>query len=298
VQDTADAWAVSMSAGHSYRINLSQPEQGCVSVALYPAGTRGDFDDATPVKQLRCGGYMLYTPKAGEGGRFSLLVFAQSNRRGLQPYRLEVAGAGADDTAPGLELANYEHARGSLKATGIDVVDLYRFSIDRRSDVKVTLRGHAFALQLLDDKGHRLATGDEGELERRIAPGRYFVAVRAEGRDGGAYVLTRAARTITRTSVDMPNRAAPGESLRVSVRVGPNASGPVQITIQRFDPLAGWQFFRQVTVNASGGSGGYAFTPPAVGRWRATAAFLGTRSAAPSEAGFAGVLVAPPLAGS
>jgi hypothetical protein len=298
VQDTADAWAVSMSAGHSYRVNLSQPEEGCVSVALYPAGTRGDFDTATPVKTLRCGGYALYTPKAGEGGRFSLLVFAQSNRRGPQPYRLEVAAAGPDDTSPGLPLANYQQARGSLKATGIDVVDLYRFSLATRSDLKVSLRGNAFALQLLDDKGHRLATGPDGELERRIVPGRYFIAVRAEGRDGGRYVLTRAARTITSTSVSMPNRAAPGQSLRVSVSVKPGGSGPVQITVQRFDPLAGWQFFRQVTVSASGGAASYAFTPPAEGRWRATAAFLGTRTAAPSAAGFAGVLVAPPLGGN
>jgi hypothetical protein len=208
-----------------------------------------------------------------------------------------VAGAGADDTSPGLPLANYQQARGALKATGIDVLDLYRFSIAMRSDLKVTLRGHAFALQLLDDKGRRLATGDEGELERRIPPGRYFIAVRAQGRDAGRYVLVRAARAITRTTVDLPNRAAPGQPLRVAVKVSPNASGPVQITIQRFDPLAGWQFFRLVNATASGGSAAISFTPPAEGRWRATAAYLGTRAAAPSEAGFAGVLVAPPLAG-
>jgi hypothetical protein len=52
-----------------------------------------------------------------------------------------------------------------------------------------------------------------------------------------------------------------------------------------------------VTVTASGGSAGSRFTPPAEGRWRATAAFLGTRTDAPSGAGFAGVLVAPPLGG-
>jgi hypothetical protein len=110
-------------------------------------------------------------------------------------------------------------------------------------------------------------------------------------------VLVRAARTITHTSVNMPNRAAPGQSLRVSVKVGPGASGPVQITLQRFDPLAGWQFFRLVSATSANGAAGISFTPPAEGRWRATAAFLGTRSAAPSQAGFAGVLVAPPLQG-
>lgn len=295
VQDTADAYAVSMSAGRSYRINLSQPEGGCVSLALYPAGTRGSFDNASPVKRLGCGGYILYTPRAGEGGRFSLLVSAQSGKRGAQPYRLDFAAAGADDTAPGLALANYQQARGSLSGGGIDVVDLYRFSITTRSDLKLTLRGHAFGLQLLDDTGHRLATGTDGALEQRINPGRYFVAVRAAGREAGKYLLVRAARTITRTSVTMPNRAAPGQSLRVGVNVSPGASGPVEITLQRFDPLAGWQFFRLVKTTASAGSAGVSFTPPAEGRWRATAAFLGTRSAAPSRAGFAGVLVAPAL---
>ena len=168
VQDTADAYAVSMSAGHSYRINLSQPDGGCVSLALYPAGTRGDFDSATAVKRLRCGGYLLYTPRAGEGGRFSLYVSAQTGKRGPQPYRLDFAAAGADDTSPGLPLANYEKASGSLSAVTIDVVDLYRFSVTRRSDLKLTLRGHAFDLQLLSDKGKRLGTGEEGVLEQRI----------------------------------------------------------------------------------------------------------------------------------
>jgi hypothetical protein len=37
------------------------------------------------------------------------------------------------------------------------------------------------------------------------------------------------------------------------------------------------------------------FTPPSVGRWRATAAYRGTRGTAPSEAGFSRFLVAAPL---
>ncbi len=297
VQDISDAWSVSMSAGVSYRVNLSQPDGGCVSLAIYPPGTRGDFDEATPVKRLGCGGYTLFTPKAGEGGRYSFLASAQSSKRGPQPYHLQAAIATSDDTSPGLPLANYQHARGSLRGSAIDVVDLYRFDVAQRSDLKLTLKGHTFGLELLTDKGHRIGDADEGELEQRIAPGRYFVAVRADGRDGGSYVLERAARAITHTSVSLPNRTAPGQSIRVSVKVSPSGSGPVQITIQRFDPLAGWQFFRQVTVTASAGSAGYSFVPPSVGRWRATAAFLGTRADAPSQAGFASDLVAPPLQG-
>jgi hypothetical protein len=298
VQDTADAWSTVMRAGTSYRINLSQPEDGCVSVGIYPPGTHGDFDDADPVKTLHCGGYTLFTPAAGKGGRYAFEVNAQSSARGAQAYHLQVARAAADDTAPGLPLANYQKARGSLRGGGIDVVDLYRFSLAKRSDLKVTVGGTEFGLELLNDAGHRLAS-DDGELERRLSPGRYFVAVRAEGRDSGSYTLTRAARTITRTSVSLqPSKASPGQSVRVAVKISPGGAGPVRITLQRFDPLAGWQFFRQVTVQASGGSAGYSFTPPAVGRWRATAAFLGTRADAPSSAGYSGVIVAGPLGGT
>ena len=296
VQDTADAYSMTMRAGTSYRINLSQPEQGCVSLALYAPGTRGAFEDANPLRRVRCGGYLLFTPGAGEGGRYSFLVTAQSGRRGAQPYHLQAAVAGPDDTAPGLPLANYQQVHGALRGTAIDVVDLYRFDVARRSDLKLTLKGHTFELQLLGDTGRRLATGDQGELERQISPGRYFIAVRA-GRENGNYVLQRAARAITRTSVSVPGRAAPGASVRVGVKITPGGAGPVRITLQRFDPLAGWLFFRQVTVTASGGTAGYSFTPPAVGRWRATAAFLGTRTDAPSAARFASVLVAPPLEG-
>jgi hypothetical protein len=73
------------------------------------------------------------------------------------------------------------------------------------------------------------------------------------------------------------------------------ASGPARIIIDRFDPLAGWQFHRAVAVTVSAGLARYAFTPPKEGRWRAGAEFLGTRVAAPSATGHARVVVAPPL---
>jgi hypothetical protein len=68
----------------------------------------------------------------------------------------------------------------------------------------------------------------------------------------------------------------------------------VRITIERFDPFAGWQFSRRLSAVASGGTASVAFTPPSVGRWRARAEYRGTRLAAPSETGLARVLVAAP----
>ena len=90
-------------------------------------------------------------------------------------------------------------------------------------------------------------------------------------------------------------QVGPGGSVRIGVRIRPPAAGPVRVTIERFDPYAGWQFFRRVTTRASGGSASVAFTPPSVGRWRASAEFRGTREAAPSATGYANVLVAAPL---
>ena len=88
----------------------------------------------------------------------------------------------------------------------------------------------------------------------------------------------------------------PGQSVRITAAVTSGASGPVTFTIERFDPLAGWQFFREVRGTAAGGSAGVTFTPPAEGHWRAKTVFDRTRIAAPSRSSFATLLTAPPLA--
>ena len=75
--------------------------------------------------------------------------------RGDQRYHLQVAKATDDDTSPGLPLANYQRARGSWQGSGIDAVDIYRFSLGRRQPAGVNLRGNGFKLQLLRDTGHR-----------------------------------------------------------------------------------------------------------------------------------------------
>jgi hypothetical protein len=68
------------------------------------------------------------------------------------------------------------------------------------------------------------------------------------------------------------------------------------VIIERFDPLAGWQFFSLRRVQVVGGSGGFSFLPPVVGRWRARSQFLGTRRFGPSQGDTATLLVAGPLA--
>lgn len=75
----------------------------------------------------------------------------------------------------------------------------------------------------------------------------------------------------------------------------PAVGGPATAVIERFDPLAGFQFLRRVRVRVAGGRASVGFRPPAPGRYRAQATFDGTRAAASSESGFARVLVAGPL---
>jgi len=298
VNDTtnaSDAFSTVMRAGTTYRIHRAQA-RGCTRLELFAPGTT-DFEDDTPVRTAGCGGYFLFTPAAGEGGRYSLVVTAQQRRRNDQRYHLQVAPARADDTSPGLPLGNYQRARGSLRGSGVDVVDLYRFSLATRSLLRLKVSG-GFRVQLLRDNGARLGSSDDGVFERRVSKGRYFVAVRALKTASGRYVLQRAARAVTRASITIDGKtsaqSAPGRAVRIAVHVKPGVAGPVRITIERFDPLAGWQFNRRLTAVASGGGASVAFTPPSEGRWRASAEYRGTRLAAPSDTGLARLLVASP----
>ncbi|WP_157260621.1 pre-peptidase C-terminal domain-containing protein [Patulibacter minatonensis] len=305
VQDQSDAWSASLRQGGRYRINLSPSDtaagdDGCVELQVFGPGTK-DFDEARPVRTLRCGGYAVIAPGAGEGGRYSFLVTARPKTIGPQRYHLQLAASGPDDASPGIRLSNFETVRGSLDATGVDVVDLFRFDVTRRSALNLTLAGgRGFQLRLLTANGGTLDTSqDDGTIERDIKRGRYFLAVSAPAGARGRYRLTRATRTITRTSIAFGGRKrasiSPGSTTRVGLRTSPRVSGPVAVTIERFDPLEGWQFDRTVRTRVSNGRGGFGFTPPSTGKWRARAAFKGTRSAAPSTSGLATVTVEGPL---
>jgi hypothetical protein len=188
------------------------------------------------------------------------------------------------------------------------VIDLYRFDVTRRSILDLALRTGSdtpFDLRLLGSRGGHLdcACDDFGPqaLRLKVKPGRYFVVVRSRSGSNGRYTLSRLTRIITKTRVSIDGRrqatSAPGQSVTIGVRVSPDASGPVTVDVERFDPVAGWQFFTRYKRQASGGSASIAFTPPAVGRWRVRATFDGTRRAAPSGPRKAELLVADPLTG-
>jgi hypothetical protein len=75
-----------------------------------------------------------------------------------------------------------------------------------------------------------------------------------------------------------------------TARTNPTADGgTIELQIDRFDPLTGWQFNRLVHLSGRGGT--YSWTPPAAGRWRARASFLGTLAYSPSRSGYVFVRV-------
>jgi hypothetical protein len=87
---------------------------------------------------------------------------------------------------------------------------------------------------------------------------------------------------------------SPGSQVTLSTRTTPSPDGgTIELQIDRFDPLTGWQFSRLVRTAAPGGS--ISWTPPYAGRWRVRASFLGTLRASPSRSGYVHVLVARPI---
>lgn len=291
-----DAWSVRLVAGRDYRFNFVGPGRGCARAALYGPGTSSFGAEA--IRSLRCDAQTLYTPP--RSGRYTIHVQAPRASRAQLPYRLRVGPAGRDDTAPGLVLANDRRVRGALHGRALDALDLYRFSVTERSEVRIRLRtGSDFRADLLSEGGRRLGSGSE--FTRRLSPGRYFVAVRANDGAGGRYVLSRLARTITNArmlaggarSVTIPL----GSTIPLGLAVTPAVSGRATLVVERFDPIAGWLFDARLRPAVIGGRASVGFRPPSGGRWRVHGEFDGSRRASPSDGGTASFRVTEPPTG-
>ena len=251
------------------------------------------------LRSFDCRGYTTFTPGPGGGGRYAVEVVAPPDtRRDL--YRLQVVAAGPDDLGVGIELTAGTTRRGRLSPSGVDVVDLYHFDVVRASEARLRLvrgAGSSFELVLLTDSGNRLASG-ETSVRRRLARGRYVIAVEAPpGTSSGVYRLTLRLRNVTSTSVlvsgSSSGEVAPGTTVSISCTVSPaTGGGRIELVIDRFDTLTGWAFYRRIRV-AVGAT--VSWRPPAAGRWRVRARFLGTRDSAPSSSGYAYLLVAKPI---
>jgi hypothetical protein len=87
----------------------------------------------------------------------------------------------------------------------------------------------------------------------------------------------------------------PGSSLTLTATVTPAQSGRIRMVVERFDPLAGYQFMRALHARAVNGRAVATFAPPSVGLYRARATFLGTKFAAGSETSWRHFSVQVPL---
>jgi hypothetical protein len=311
VQNINAAYSFPMHAGVSYLIDLANETRGaCVSGALFAPGTtsfgaeeagqEGEGEGSpSGLLDIHCGGYRLFTPGPGKGGLYSFEVTPRLSRSGVQRFHLQIAAAGPAETAPGLTLGNYAHAHGYLDGRGVQVLRLYRMEITSHSNLTLELRAPEsarFKLQLRNQSGDVIECDCEGSgsqtLQHQLVPGTYYAVVSVRGDSAGSFTLVRESRTITATSISFSaSKAAPGEALGIDVKVSPEESGPVAVEIERFDPVFGWQFNREVHAFASGGLASVPFTPPAVGTWRAKATYEGTSTASPSAVGYSYLLV-------
>jgi hypothetical protein len=299
IQNINAAYSVVLRSGVSYLVNLAnRTPHACVSARLFAPGT-GSFEEGSPVMHLRCGGFGLFTPGPGQGGVYSIELTPRTSFKGVQRFRLDVAPAGPAETAPGIGLGNYGRARGRLDGNGVHVLRLYRIDVHTHSNLTLKLGAPSsadFNLQLRNLNGRVINCDCGGSgpqtLVQQLQPGRYYAVVSVSDATAGNYTLERQSRTITQTHVSFgSSKAGPGQSLGVDVHVTPSVSGPVTVDIERFDPVFGWQFYRQESGFASGGLATLPFVPPAVGRWRVNGSFGGSRTASPSGAGFAYLLV-------
>src|SRR4051794_19604715 len=125
-----NAYAVRLREGVTYRINLVTAGSACTRADLFAPGEYA----GRPQRTLACDGERVYTPP--NAGTYSIRVQAPRASRTPRTYHLQVGRAGRDDTAPGLELADDHRVKGALQGRALDAIDLYRFTLARRSDVR------------------------------------------------------------------------------------------------------------------------------------------------------------------
>lgn len=289
-----DAWSTTLQRGRTYRLNFVTKGRGCARVSLHPPGS----GFGSGLLQRHCDAHVVFA--APESGRYSIHVEAPRASRQALAYRLRVGPALTDDTAPGLRLAEDRPVRGTLTGSELDALDLYRFSVVRRSDLRLSVRARGdLTLDLRTTNGRRLAFGSF--LDRRLNRGHYFVAVRSLDGADSSYVLRRVTRAITSaaTLIDgRRHRSVPaGRSVVLSVAVRPSVSGRASMLVERFDPIDGWLFHARFRPAVASGRAAVTFRPPSVGRWRLTGEFDGTRIASPSDGGRASLVVTEPVTG-
>ena len=150
-------------------------------------------------------------------------------------------------------LGNYAHAHSYLNGRSAQVLRLYRVEVTSHSNLTLKLsapESAEFKLQLRNQNGDVIECDCEGSgsqtLTHQLLPGTYYAVVSVRNGSSGDFTLVRESRTITATSISFSSaKATAGEGLSIDVKVAPAESGPVSVEIERFDPVFGWQFYRE-----------------------------------------------------
>jgi hypothetical protein len=265
--DESDLWHVDLRPGTSYRISfVTRGTYGCAHVTLFRVGSR-------PLLQLRCNSATSFTPGPDGGGRYLLLVDI-GYADGRVPYRLELARANRDDTAPGLKLPVGVWRDGTLEPGGVDQLDMYRFTLSARSDITVELgrpSARNVSLLLVRENGKSIAAGRA--VRRPLAPGTYFAIVNAPaGTERAAYrvrLRVRAQSILAAVGVER-GHAALGTPVVLAAAIGKPFGRVASLEIDRFDPLNGWLYARTYRLPvAPDGTASLHWRPPTAGMYRA-----------------------------
>ena len=291
LQNPADAWAVKLDRGKTYRFGVFTTPGRCVSAYIFAPGTKS-FEDDAPVAESNCGAMQSFTPGPDGGGTYSVYVEVGNK---ATAYHVFVRSAQLDDIGPGIALGN--GARRSDSVSRADPLDLYRLDIVSRSDVRVVVdAAKDLRVRLLDGAGGGIQAGERGvELVRTLSPGTYFVAVRA-GETTAKYRIQARIRRLTTTSLTVNGassaRIKPSDvvSLRTTTDPTPEA-GFTRVQADYFDVVGRTWVFRTSWDVRPGST--ISFRPDAVGQWRLRASFNGSYNSSPSRTDYRTIAVAP-----
>ena len=291
--NTADAWAVPLTHGVTYRISLATTRDRCVALAIYAPDTT-TFADTEPIERWACGGPTahFFTPGPDGGGTYPMVV---ENLTLPAAYQLTVGRAESDDTAPGVALRNGATVSGSVSPA--DPLDFGRFEVPTRSDVRIVVTaGAPLSVRLQDVARWIVLPGKENvRLLQNLAAGTYYLGLTpGPGGKPAHYELTVLVRYITTTDLTAGGEGSvivePSKPVVLATKTIPApTAGLTRLQADFYDTAHdNWIFRRLWDVQPNSA---ITFVPPAVGSWRVRATFQGSASASPSRSGYRTIVV-------
>ena len=231
LENTDDAFSARLREGVSYRVNLGPRAERCIGLALYPPGTTTFGEAADPCGPGAAAGTSSSHPDPGRAGvtrswcsrTTTVRVPSATTYRSRPRVPTTAFPGGASAVSPGARCAVGRSMPSTSIASTSSGAATSTSSLSSSDDTD------DFDLQLKRQGGRQLEcgcgeSGDE-EIERRLRPGRYYVAVRTGPQHAGRYQLTRSVRTITSTRVRFNGRrklsTRPGREVSIGARVRP-----------------------------------------------------------------------------